>query len=149
MNVNEVQSVRVWTTSGTFIYEPVYEDGQPNQGEVKRALAIIKSDYPDAPDYDAAIESLTTAPPGSILDFPGGAELRAAQEASAAATEQATADRAAALALAAESPEDRKSREFHEATKAKLEARGYVPSRSVGAADEQAPPAEVFTTADL
>jgi hypothetical protein len=131
MNVNEVQSVRVWTTSGTFIYEPVYEDGQPNEGEVKRALSIIKSDYPDAPDYDAAIESLTTAPPGSILDFPGGSELRASQEAEAATTEQAVAEREAARALAAESPEDRASREAHEATKEKLERRGYVPSRSV------------------
>jgi hypothetical protein len=129
------QPVRVYTLNGQFGYEPAFEDGSTNVPEVKRAAAIIQSDYPDAFEPAAIIESLTNARPGSVLDFPGGAELRAAQEAQALTTEQATADREAALALAAESPEARRAREFHEATKAKLDERGYVPSaKHVGAA---------------
>jgi hypothetical protein len=124
-----MNTVQVYTAITRFGYEPAYEDGSVNVGDVKRATRIIHDEYPDTYEPAALIELLTNAEPGSVIDFPGGAELRAEQEAQVLAAEQAVAEREAAAALAAESPEDRKAREFHEATKAKLDAIGYRPSR--------------------
>ena len=120
------ESVTVYTATSTFGYAPKHEDGATNPGEIKRVASLIEAEYPDTYEPDALVKALTDAQPDSVVYFEGGKELAAAQEAEAAAAEQAVTARTAALALAAESPEDCKSREFHEATKAKLEERGYT-----------------------
>jgi hypothetical protein len=120
--------VQVWTRTLTFGYEPTYDDGAANTGELKRAATLIRSEYPEQEFTDKLTDSLASAPPGSRMFFEGGRE-RFEEHQELALLEAATAaKRARDIALANESDYDREQREAHERHKAKLDAIGYRPS---------------------
>jgi hypothetical protein len=115
--------VRIFTATAQYSYEPVYEDGKPNEGEIKRAAALITSEYDEFDPADV-IASLASASPGGTITFPGG-EVHAEQKPEP--TEHEKIEQ-----RYAERNEFDRLTPTEEAHRAKVLAKPYVPSPGFG-----------------